>query len=194
MITLYKITNIINGKLYIGQTKNSIKFRWLQHKNKASHCTLLSNAISKHGKQSFKIEEIAIVNTREEANILEQALIIQYNSMYPTGYNLTSGGFVCETSEVTKQKISKANLGRRWSLKNKRKSMSEEQKLNISKTLKGKTPSNKGKGKKIICTDTGIIYDNALLAANLLKLDDIAIRKVASGKLKTTGGYRFKYC
>ena len=90
---IYKITNKINGKIYIGQTSLSIKDRWSRHCNNDSHCTYLKNAIKKYNKENFIIEEIYIAKNRDELNKLEKSIIKEYNSLYPNGYNLTTGGY-----------------------------------------------------------------------------------------------------
>ena len=49
---IYKITNIINNKVYIGQTVNTLKNRWCKHCH-SNGCRMLYNAILKYGKDSF---------------------------------------------------------------------------------------------------------------------------------------------
>lgn len=200
-VILYKITNLVNGKFYIGQTSRSLKERFSAHKNKGSHCILLINAMTKYGYEYFQIEELTKVETREEANELEKTLIANSNCLYPNGYNLTKGGSAFNHSEITKAKIGKAHTGMKRS-KEARENMSkackgrvisEEQKTNISNSLKGRPPGNKGIARKIICLDTGVKYDSAKIAAEILNIDRTSINRVASGDRKTTGGYRFKY-
>ena len=94
---IYKITNDINGKVYIGQTKHSIASRWKSHQYTASHsgkhgCTYLCNAINRYGADHFSIEEVEkcsneILNDKER-------YWIQYYQSYreENGYNLTLGG------------------------------------------------------------------------------------------------------
>ena len=56
---IYKITNNINNKVYIGQTTRDLKIRWYQHcyKTKAKNiCNRIYNAIQKHGKENFEIK------------------------------------------------------------------------------------------------------------------------------------------
>jgi len=195
-ITLYKITNLINNKLYIGQTKCSIKTRWSRHRNKGSHCKLLYNAIIKYGDINFKIEEIIIVNTREEANKLEKELIINNNSLYPNGYNLTNGGSAFDHNENTKRKIGKSHKGMKRSLQARQnmsnaakgKIISEKQKNSISSTLISKINV-----KKVKCLDNNIVYRSAKEAAKQLNLRASGISLVLNGYQKTTGGYRFIY-
>lgn len=59
---IYKITNKINNKIYIGKTKNSIHSRWVNHvwisNTKKQLTTKLHRAIHKYGVQNFIIEEI----------------------------------------------------------------------------------------------------------------------------------------
>ena len=60
MIGIYKITNQVNGKVYIGQSVK-IKSRWAQHKrevNSGNSNTLLYNAMRKHGIENFTFEVI----------------------------------------------------------------------------------------------------------------------------------------
>ncbi len=89
---IYKITNIINNKIYIGQTTSNIKKRWGQHKassrNKKSK---LYNAMRKYGVENFKIEEIVKAESIEELNELEEKIINENNSVQ-NGYNIIFGG------------------------------------------------------------------------------------------------------
>lgn len=89
--TVYKITNLVNNKIYIGQTIHSLKHRFNQHTRK-SGCTRLYNAIIKYGKENFKIEELEKVN-KEDLDVREIYWINYYNSMDKNiGYNLIPGG------------------------------------------------------------------------------------------------------
>ena len=102
---IYKITNIINGKIYIGQTTKSISHRWKRHQYK-SNCTKLSNAIQKYGPENFKIEEIERCNSIEELNKRETFWIKELNTL-EEGYNLVTNGNNKLVSEETKRKLSK---------------------------------------------------------------------------------------
>jgi len=113
---IYKITNKINGKMYIGQTRNSISTRFSEHRSQAlrgSKNSILYNAIRKYGIDNF---EITLLEDHIELESLDEREIY-YISEYKsndghTGYNLTSGGgngFVM--SEEVCRKASERMLG-----------------------------------------------------------------------------------
>lgn len=93
---VYKITNIQNGKQYVGITCRNIKIRFKEHiesalydKTKNTH---LYNAIKVYGKNSFVIELVEEVDTVEELSTREQFWIKQLNTLCPNGYNYLLGG------------------------------------------------------------------------------------------------------
>lgn len=97
MIGIYCITNLVNGKKYIGQSKN-IDRRWEEHKkckdNKKDNLKLLYQAIRKYGVDNFKFELIEECSP-EELNEKEIYWILFYQTFPPKlgkGYNLTPGG------------------------------------------------------------------------------------------------------
>lgn len=108
---IYVITNKINGKQYVGQTKGSLEQRWNQHKHYASHCYALKAAISKYGADNFSIEQIDSANSREELNEKERYWIEKLNTLSPNGYNLTTGGDCTTICQETLDKMSKALQG-----------------------------------------------------------------------------------
>lgn len=57
---IYKITNTINNKCYVGQTLNDVNERWRQRKKKSTNCRYLKNAFIKYGFDKFKFELICI--------------------------------------------------------------------------------------------------------------------------------------
>jgi group I intron endonuclease len=88
---VYLITNTINGKRYVGQTKNTLEQRWKSHRSR-SGCTILYNAIQKYGADNFIVESICEPPTVELAHEMEKYFIVVYNSKTPNGYNMTDGG------------------------------------------------------------------------------------------------------
>ena len=112
---IYKITNIVNGKCYIGvTTKENPNERWSNHKSAIranSGCPFLQKAVKKYGEESFKFEVI-IICFDEDTFKFENEYIIKYNSMSPNGYNVAVGGIRGPTflgkhhSEETKKILS----------------------------------------------------------------------------------------
>ena len=88
---IYKITNIQNNKVYIGQTIRPIEQRFHRHINDAMNNILdthFARAIRKYGKDSFIIEEIDTAQTQDELNQKEQYWIRYYDAVNK-GYNET---------------------------------------------------------------------------------------------------------
>lgn len=86
---IYKITNKVNNKSYIGQTRYTIEFRWKQHQHKKDN-TYFHNAIHKYGIENFSIEILEKCNI-EDLNSKEIFYIAKYDT-FNNGYNLTIGG------------------------------------------------------------------------------------------------------
>ena len=108
---IYKHTNKINGKVYIGQTKQDPKKRW-QNGLGYVHCTKFFAAIRKYGWDNFEHEIImSNIPSQELANLWEQFWVEQYKH-HTELYNLTEGGMSHEMSEETKAKIGKAHRGK----------------------------------------------------------------------------------
>ena len=109
MIYIYKITNLINGKIYIGQT-NNLNRRWSQYKHASKledHDQLITKAMKKYGINNFKFEKIDSVETREEANKKEEEYILFFDARnLEKGYNIHTGGGVFGVPESIRQKIS----------------------------------------------------------------------------------------
>lgn len=93
---IYKISNDINNKCYIGQTTSSLSHRWSGHKQEAKsliHHNKLYTAMHEIGLEHFNIELIEEYQdiTPQNLDIREQYWIEQYDSFY-NGYNGTKGG------------------------------------------------------------------------------------------------------
>ena len=87
-MVVYKITNSLNGKIYVGQTRQKIEKRFLQHSTANSP---LGQAMRQCGIENFTIEIIEECRTQEELNRREQFWIKVLNSKVPNGYNLSNG-------------------------------------------------------------------------------------------------------
>ena len=111
--SIYKITNKINKKIYIGQTWTSILQRFNQHKQDSKRWDYpIHKAIRKYGINSFTIELVIITNTQECANFWEDYFINYYNSLGGGGYNAKNGGSNGKLSPEHKRKIALSRIGK----------------------------------------------------------------------------------
>ena len=91
MPCIYKITNTINGKVYIGQTRRTLAVRWNQHKTcSRTYGFPLYAAMRKYGVENF-ICECLQECTAEELDALEIYWMNHFNA-YEKGYNAKAGG------------------------------------------------------------------------------------------------------
>ena len=106
MAFIYKITNKINNKSYIGFTNRSIEVRWEEHKRSYGHLDFpLYRAFLKYGIENFKIKQIEEV---EEAEVSERERYwIEFYDTYKDGYNATLGGEGSITFVFTEKEILK---------------------------------------------------------------------------------------
>jgi group I intron endonuclease len=95
---IYKLVCTVNGKPYIGFTRQTLENRWhghLSESRKGISNRILSNAIRKYGSKAFS-KEILYCSTDEHhtLNVMEGHFIRQYNSHFKDGYgyNMTYGG------------------------------------------------------------------------------------------------------
>ena len=111
---IYKITNLINGKIYIGKTTYTIKCRWQQHvsasktnPDKQDYNYLLHKAIRKYGENNFSVETLEEVPEGQNLSSREIYWIDFYKSCVleeeNNGYNMTYGGE--GVSKINKQEI-----------------------------------------------------------------------------------------
>ena len=141
---VYKYTCKVNGKVYIGQTKTSLKRRSCGNGSGYKDCPRFSNAIKKHGWKNFVCEILENNLTSEEANEVETKYIAEYDSTNDKkGYNISFGGGNKAMSEITKKKLSRLMKGKTSWVKGKH--LSEEHRRKISESHKGQISWNKGK-------------------------------------------------
>ena len=146
---IYKITNTVNGQAYIGQTYRDVEVRVLREhlRNTSSSCKSLASAVKECGEDNFTYEILEDGILPELLDSFEIEAIRIHKTLSPHGYNLTSGGGGGSRSLETREKMSEARKGIKFS---------EEHRLNISKALKGKRLpaetrrklSEAGKGRK----------------------------------------------
>lgn len=122
---IYRITNLINGKIYIGKCSKTVD----KSKSYFGSGQTIKDSIIKYGKENF-IKDILIECENEQLNFFERSFIDNFNSKNPEiGYNRSNGYEFTEFfqhSKETKKYLSKINKGRIPS--NKGKPMPEWQK------------------------------------------------------------------
>jgi group I intron endonuclease len=172
---VYKITNKINGKIYIGQTIKTLQRRWAVHKS-CKRTSPLTSAFKKYGIENFTIEVIANCLDVSFLDKLETYLIAAHNSVYPSGYNLLANGNASNQRGKTP-----------W---NKGKKPTAKALRNQSLSHIGQTAWNK---KAVICNETGQVFESLKQAAIVMKLQSSKICLVLKGIRRHTRGYTFKY-
>lgn len=108
---IYKITNRVSGKIYIGQTNRDINQRLKEHTFPSSGCKAIRDAIIKYGVENFTIEEVAKASSQDQLNILEKVHIETLETLAPKGYNLKDGGNSQYFAPETLKKMRQAKLG-----------------------------------------------------------------------------------
>jgi group I intron endonuclease len=148
---IYKITNKINGKCYIGETtKDDPIKRWKQHKNTISRgvgCPALRLVVNKYGIENFEFKVLIICFDCDRFKY-EKEYIKKYNTYGSDGYNMTlggeGGGFVGKKhTEETKQLIKSKTSGANNPQFGKKKSLEEIKRM--SERMKGKNHPCYGK-------------------------------------------------
>ena len=87
---IYLITNLLNGKKYVGQTIQRLNIRMNHHRRGGD--LYIDRAIRKYGRENFKVEVLEECYTVEQLNEREKFWIIELNCKHPNGYNHTDGG------------------------------------------------------------------------------------------------------
>jgi group I intron endonuclease len=113
---IYKITNLVNNKVYIGLTKDT-KTRWRLHRqtafnvNHPEYNKVLYCAFRKYGLTNFSFEILLSDLTIEAAKQAEIQLILDYSSRsHQHGYNVTAGGDLCNTIPLVGEDAANAKL------------------------------------------------------------------------------------
>ena len=215
MAYIYKITNKLNGKAYVGKTLSNVEARWQQHiresNKERSFERPLYRAIRKYGVKNFIVEILEEVS--EDVVNEKEIFWINYYNTYQKGYNATKGGD--GKSFLDFEKI----INDYNSLKN----MREVAKLNncsedgVSKilarfgipTLSGGEATKNTHGKKIDMLDKNtqevllsfLTQKDAARYVMEKKYSNIAtlkgvtgkIGEVCRGKRKTFAGFKWKY-
>lgn len=209
---IYKITNLVNNKVYIGQTtyKRGFKDRYnsagipiekvYKHHNKfkkenKSFNKHLLYSIEKYGFDTFEVCEVFdVAFSQDELNIKEQCWISIYKSINPSyGYNSQSGGLNFKVSEQTKEKMRNNNIGKnnpmygvhRYGKDNPNygKRWTKEQREHLSKYKKENPVNNK----KIVCLNNRKIFNSISEASEYFNIGTGTIVNCLKHRIKTIG-------
>jgi group I intron endonuclease len=185
-MVIYSITNLLDGKRYIGQTiEKNPHDRYCKHKyelKKNVHSnSKLQNAWNKYGQYNFIFCVIEECANQLELDSKEAEYIIQFNSI-KAGYNIRFGG--CGkgiTSEETKAKLSKINKGRKF------KPLTSDQK--IQKSLRARP-----QGYPLLLSPDGEEYNivNMKEHCRIFSLDERHMQTVLTGKKLSHKGWKLK--
>lgn len=169
---IYKIENLVNGKVYIGQTKQNFERRLKDHlwmlRNGKHDNKHLQNAWNKYGSNNFgfSVVEKCDIEKLDEA---ERFWIAYYKALKGV-YNLESGGTKNkEIHESTRSKMSEITKSHGW--------------------VGGKHPN----AKKVVCIDTGVIYPSIVEASEDIGCNYDNIHQVCLGNNVCAKGKDGKY-
>ena len=200
---IYKHTNKINGKNYVGQTGQNPEDRWKNgygykesyiDENGNKKYSHFFNAIQKYGWDNFEHKVLIHGLTKEQADIWEKKLIKAWDLMNrDKGYNKKEGGSRGRHSDETIEKIRQANIGKKHTensrakisiaKKGKKISTYHKQKIRnahigkhvgVLNNMYGKTGEKNKLSKKVICLDNGIIYASVSEAEAKLKIKHVS--------------------
>lgn len=202
MSYIYKITNLINGKIYIGKTNNTIESRFKKHcldslKYKERP---LYRAFNKYGIKNFSVEEIEKCSTSDSSD--REIYWIEYYGSFKYGYNATRGGdgkayldydLIYQTYNQIKSIVKTAEICK----------CSESSVKTIiqlkgisSDIIKENDKINRSKIVAMIDKQTGKIikvFTGTRDAGRFLGKGHQHIQEVCSGKRKSAYGYFWKY-
>ena len=107
---IYRLTNKINQKIYVGQTSRSLSVRLREHQSSKSGCVKLRRALAKYSIDNFFVETLITTDNLPTANFLESFYIKLFNSI-GNGYNLMDGGSNGKPSAATRKLMSEQRSG-----------------------------------------------------------------------------------
>lgn len=178
---IYKITNDINTKVYVGQTIRTLAVRFRGHCSlkRSSENSAIRGAIHAYGKDHFKIEQIDTASDLDDLNRKEIYWIGMLNCLCPNGYNLSLGGNGGgKMHESTKRKLSLLQKGTKkiqfWSEETRRSQGIRSRWVHMGRRATQETREKMSLAKKgrtttwtcipVKCVETGVIYQSSRAA------------------------------
>lgn len=210
VLYIYRITNIVNNKIYIG--KHSSKSL---ENNYYGSGIAIRKAIKKYGRENFKKEIVCICDNENELNKME-IFFIEKDGSFRKGYNMTKGGegilghiqsaytkakasesrkLFYKNNQEVKQFLSdkaKGRVGNKNSFFGKKLPKEHIEKL-TSARIKAITGENNPSARKVRCIEKDIIFGTAKDAAVFCGLaSSTTILKASKGQRKTAGGFTWE--
>lgn len=164
---IYCHTNKINGKKYIGQTKNPVQKRWGKdgHEYTRHQSGIFKNAILKYGWDNFEHEILFTNLSKEEADQKEIEMITYFDTTNrDKGYNLTKGG---QTNTLNPEQ--------------------KELRKQLNYYMWQNGIFQKSVCNPVYCIELNYEFESALEAERQLGIDNSAISKVCRKQLKYAG-------
>lgn len=218
MGTIYKIENLVNGKVYIGQTMHCVNKRMRVHRAKLKrgchHSGHLQNAFNKYGADRFKVSILENCNIEEIDS--REKFWIKYYKDQGLSYNIEDGGnYIKEIPMETRKKMSESHKGLFKGEKNpmygKTPSRETRDKLAIATKkswqdtkIRAKRLSNLKYGKEnsnsrsVICVTDGNVFDNMTQAGKYYNISMKAIQQTVSGRnpycYSSDRTYKLEFC
>jgi group I intron endonuclease len=200
---IYKITNTVNNKIYIGCASN-IRTRVNGHlydlRRDKHNNSYLQKAWSKYGEENFTFEMLEECDMNN-LHVKEHYWVDKFNCLdRSVGYNLkpTDPNGCSIHSEETKEKLRIANKGKKPSIlciqKLKERTLSPEHKEIMRKSREGidYTKLHREKrGKKVIDQSTGIIYGSLAEVCELLGITKGSFSRILLGKRKNKTTFKY---
>lgn len=201
---VYKLTNKVNGMIYVGATTTQLPQRMSSHiceANRGSKSEIYK-AMREFGTSNFEISEVETCE-KEELLIREEFYIKRLNSMFPNGYNTSTSHLVGGVqSDISKIKKSESHTKRwekvdrnEWSIKMKRIFMDKDtkEKHRISTTKANILSSARTCIGTSLKTGETKIFESANDAAKYVKGHHSKVSNVCHGKRKKHKDWTFSY-
>ena len=200
---IYKIINLINGDIYIGQTTQTVEKRFNQHLYSSRYSyfkeySYIHRAIAKYGKDNFVVITVCRANNQIELNHREAVCMKLYN----TSYNIRYAGSRGKFSEESRKKLSIAKKGKKRGphkpetvakivKANTGKKRSDITKEKMSKARRGTPAIQNYRQVSIINLLSGIVLDFKSIteASETLNIKRTCISNAKNGLAKTFGKY-----